>query len=109
MHMSRKYNWYFDRCGVAHCYTKYGGVVVLYVCGSGNMAKTLTVVESVASVLTIIMFHQSVAIYIKPLNRYFFKSNVMFVFGGSRYSDGVGVISYLLKLCKICRDVHGSR
>ena len=105
MHMSRKYNWYFNRCGVAHCYTNY----ILYVCGSGNMAKTLTVVESIASVLTIIMFHQSVAVYIKPLNRYFFKYNVMVVFGGSRDSDGVGVISYLLKLCKICRDVLGSR
>ena len=71
------------------------------------MADTLTVAELIASVLTIIMFHKSVAVYIKPLKRYSFKTNVMVVLGGSRYSDGVGVISCLLKLCTICRDVLG--
>ena len=63
--------------------------------------------ESIARVLTIIMFHKSVAVYIKPLKRNSFKTNVMVVLGGSQNSDGVGVISCLLKLCKICRDVLG--
>ena len=47
-------------------------------------AETLTVAESIASVLTMIMFHKSVAVYIKPLKRYSFKTNVMVVLGGSR-------------------------
>ena len=107
MYRSRKYSWYSDRCGVAHCYTKYGGLIGLYGCGSGDIAETLTVAESIARVLTIIMFHKSVAVYIKPLKRNSFKTNVMVVLGDSQNSDGVGVISCLLKLCKICRDVLG--
>ena len=35
MYSSCKYSRYSDRCGVIHCYTKYGGLVVLYVCGAG--------------------------------------------------------------------------
>ena len=81
MYRSRKYSWYSDRCGVAHCYTKYGCLVGLYVCGSGDIAETLAVAESIARVLTIIMFHKSVAVYIKPLKRNSFKTNVMVVLG----------------------------